>query len=546
MTKALRLPVAMDAHARLARAWDALGLAPGEQLERAARFDAALAAFVDAFVAEEQKAVDALAGDVEAARKRNVELEEALGLEHADVEGKNLRETLSNLEEKRAELEEEKQLRKSDLEKIFKEMSKLLQYMPQEETSMFPFPDLDNVKLEAIEESKIISNNLEECYNKHMEEVNLYLNNLLELFETLGVDSGDDLADSLGISKDDELSIGNELKRSDVVNYSSLILSKHLDVFHPCDLSLLKVLRERSNVLVEQCHSRSNELRETIERLILQISSGELVDDDEKSLITNAEQLLEKTYDRHTIKIIKDLEETSEKLEKVRLSKLPNVISSSRKELENLWNMLLLTPTELEVRRGKCPGIDEITEEALTELESLILDAKHELEQKQAIIDLIKLREELHSEQKELDEAAKDPQRLTGRARGMAAKLIEEAKTRHKIQVQLPKTLKKLLAAIEKWENEKGRPWTDDENESQKFKEGLVQEMDSLVIHSKTKVPTVGSKKADGRPSSSASSSSRSRERNDSTSAVPKPTITGAGSNVPIGRKRPSSSHSNK
>ena len=39
-------------------------------------------------------------------------------------------------------------------------------------------------------------------------------------------------------------------------------------------------------------------------------------------------------------------------------------------------------------------------EEALIELETLISDAKYELEQKQTIIDLIKLREELHSEQK--------------------------------------------------------------------------------------------------------------------------------------------------
>ncbi|ORY29830.1 microtubule associated protein-domain-containing protein [Naematelia encephala] len=150
---------------------------------------------------------------------------------------------------------------------------------------------------------------------------------------------------------------------------------------------------------------------------------------------------------------IKAYEVELERCLELRRSSLSAFVIGARKEIESLWEVLMLSDAE----RGEFgPFIDdEFTEELLHAHEEEAERLRAEIDSKATMLPKVREWHKLLEDEIELERSASDPNRF--KARG--AQLLKEEKLRKRVTMLKPTIEKDLLRLLPEWEEANGRPF---------------------------------------------------------------------------------------
>lgn len=140
--------------------------------------------------------------------------------------------------------------------------------------------------------------------------------------------------------------------------------------------------------------------------------------------------------------------------EKVKKENLRKFIEKVRVEIEEYWEKCLKSDAE----RLRFPSYTaNIFNEDVLELhEDELRDLKTYYEENEPIFNMIKERQDLWSQMESLQSKESDPKRYNNRG----GQLLKEEKERKMISLKLPKIEAKLVALVEKFEEDHNRPFT--------------------------------------------------------------------------------------
>ncbi|KAG0377687.1 hypothetical protein BGX24_005626 [Mortierella sp. AD032] len=213
-----------------------------------------------------------------------------------------------------------------------------------------------------------------------------------------------------------------------------------------------------SDDVLRRLEMKKNTLREERSRreLILHEHQAEVTRLWEKLRIDEEEQQefqAEHTgFGAETIRAYKD---EKARLEDLRIQKVQDFIIMEREEIHELWQTLRYS---LEQQESFSPYFDDnFTEENLTTHEKEAARLKLEAEEAAYVLDVVARYEDRLRAIKELELATRDVDRY--KAKGAPGRLLKEEKDRKLNARELPKLEVELVEALNRWEEEKGRPF---------------------------------------------------------------------------------------
>ncbi|KAG0274573.1 hypothetical protein BGZ95_009644 [Linnemannia exigua] len=157
-------------------------------------------------------------------------------------------------------------------------------------------------------------------------------------------------------------------------------------------------------------------------------------------------------FGAETIRAYKD---EKSRLEDLRIQKVQDFIIMEREEIHELWQTLRYS---LEQQESFTPYFnDNFTEENLTTHEREATRLKLEAEEAAHVLDIVARYEDRLRAIKELELATRDVDRY--KAKGAPGRLLKEEKDRKLNARELPKLEAELVEALNRWEEEKGRPF---------------------------------------------------------------------------------------
>ncbi|XP_033102800.1 protein regulator of cytokinesis 1-like isoform X2 [Anneissia japonica] len=210
------------------------------------------------------------------------------------------------------------------------------------------------------------------------------------------------------------------------------------------------------------------------------------------------------THKGHQPKTLKSLKEELQRLEQLKKENIKKVIEEMREELASWWNNCFFSR---EQKQAFTPAYDDNYTEELLELhDQEVARVKSYYEENKEILESIKKREDMWKKMLEFEHKANDPNRFFSRT----CNLLQEEKTRKKLNKELPKLEQQLSERITQYEEEKGKPflvdgcrfmdyvqaqWVDHENEKQiqkemRMKNKQKQTQEEMTFGSKPSTPS--------------------------------------------------------
>ena len=129
-------------------------------------------------------------------------------------------------------------------------------------------------------------------------------------------------------------------------------------------------------------------------------------------------------------------------------------VDAARKTLQALWDELFFSEEQM---AEFTPAFTDIfTDASLAAHEYEVKRLEALADSRQNTISLVKKHMDLIAEKQHLEEASKDPSRLTQRGAQAAGRLLQEEKIRKKLSKELPKIEQDLVGMLLAWEDENG------------------------------------------------------------------------------------------
>ncbi|XP_069976410.1 protein regulator of cytokinesis 1-like, partial [Penaeus vannamei] len=160
------------------------------------------------------------------------------------------------------------------------------------------------------------------------------------------------------------------------------------------------------------------------------------------------------TADGHTPSTLAKLRAELSRLQELKQQNMARFINQLRRELETWWEKCYITDEE---KNAFLPYLSEVyTEEILEAHDAEVQRLQEYYTENERLFLKIKQRQEVWNKLMELEEKAKDPNRLFGN-RGCS--LFQEEKERKRVRNELPRIEKELEDLVLQWEVEKGKPF---------------------------------------------------------------------------------------
>lgn len=212
-------------------------------------------------------------------------------------------------------------------------------------------------------------------------------------------------------------------------------------------------LRTKKDKLAEEKKNRERRLKDlktAVEALWTKLG----VDENEQKAFTNANRGC-------GIRQINEFQDELARLNELKHENLHLFVEDARCKLQELWDSLYFSEDEM---LEFTPAFSDVYSDALLEAHEREIARLEALkEQRAPILALVDKHRSLVNEQKDLQSSANDASRLMSRGqKGQKrdpGKLLREEKMRKRIARELPKVSSELRKALEKWEDEWGRPF---------------------------------------------------------------------------------------
>ncbi|KAF9121801.1 hypothetical protein BGW39_010244 [Mortierella sp. 14UC] len=216
---------------------------------------------------------------------------------------------------------------------------------------------------------------------------------------------------------------------------------------YPISDDVLRRLEMKKNMLREERLKRESKLQEH-QAIVAKLWEKLRIDEVERQ-----EFLAEHTgFSAETIRAYKD---EQARLEELRIQKVEDFIFMEREEIHELWQTLRYS---LEQQESFTPYFeDNFTEESLTIHEKEVARLKLEAEEAGHVLEIVARYEDRLRAIKELELATRDVDRY--KAKGAPGRLLKEEKDRKLNARELPKIEAELTEALNRWEEEKRRPF---------------------------------------------------------------------------------------
>ncbi|KAJ9198662.1 hypothetical protein DTO166G4_5807 [Paecilomyces variotii] len=161
------------------------------------------------------------------------------------------------------------------------------------------------------------------------------------------------------------------------------------------------------------------------------------------------------------LRTINEFEEELARLNELKRQNLHLFVEDARCRLQELWDALYYSEEEM---LDFIPAFSDVYSDALLEAhEAEITRLEALMEQRAPTLQLIQKHRDLIADREELEASSQDASRLMARGnkgeRRDPGKLLREEKMRKRIAKELPKVEAELRKALEKWEDEYGRPF---------------------------------------------------------------------------------------
>ncbi|XP_070541094.1 protein regulator of cytokinesis 1-like [Ptychodera flava] len=149
-------------------------------------------------------------------------------------------------------------------------------------------------------------------------------------------------------------------------------------------------------------------------------------------------------------KVIEALQKEVARLEELKKQNIQRVTEGIREELKTWWDKCFYSRQQ---RHAFTAAYDDnFTEELLELHDQEIQKVKNYYKENKEMLDLVKKREDMWKKMLEFEKKANDPNRFANRG----GNLLQEEKTRKRLQKELPKVEMDLGERIKQWEQEKG------------------------------------------------------------------------------------------
>ncbi|SPO02939.1 related to microtubule-associated protein [Cephalotrichum gorgonifer] len=219
---------------------------------------------------------------------------------------------------------------------------------------------------------------------------------------------------------------------------------------HEEDVARLRAKRDKLADEKKNRERRLKDLRASVEALWTKLG----VEEGEKKAFLNANRGC-------GVRQINEFQDELSRLNELKHENLHLFVEDARCKLQELWDALYFSEDEM---LEFTPAFSDVYSDALLEAHERELARLEALrEQRAPILASVDRHRSLVAEQKELQSSAKDASRLMMRGqkgeRRDPGKLLREEKMRKRIARELPKVSAELRKALNKWENEYGRPF---------------------------------------------------------------------------------------
>ena len=219
---------------------------------------------------------------------------------------------------------------------------------------------------------------------------------------------------------------------------------------HEEDISRLRAKREKLSEEKRNRERRLKDLKAAVEALWNKLG----VEEGEQKAFLNANRGC-------GVRQINEFQDELARLNELKHENLHLFVEDARCKLQELWDSLYLSEDEM---LEFTPAFSDVYSDALLEAHEREIARLEALrEQRAPLLVLVDKHKSLVTEQKELQASAKDASRLMMRGqkgeRRDPGKLLREEKMRKRIARELPKVSAELRKALEKWEDEYGRPF---------------------------------------------------------------------------------------
>ncbi|XP_071946769.1 protein regulator of cytokinesis 1-like isoform X2 [Antedon mediterranea] len=243
-------------------------------------------------------------------------------------------------------------------------------------------------------------------------------------------------------TKKEIVSLFENLEQGPNTSFEREVLCEEEDTFQLslANLEALKQLRNDLEITEKENEILAHELYDKIKSLWKRLRVDEAEKED-----------FQMTHQGHRPKTIQILKEELQRLNELKKQNLKKVIEEMREELTSWWNKCFFS---LEQRQTFTAASDDEFTEELLELHDLeVAKMKAYYEENEEILECIKKREDMWKKMLEFERNANDPSRFFSRG----CNLLQEEKTRKKINKELPKLEQKLSERIARYEEEKDK-----------------------------------------------------------------------------------------